>query len=199
MFNIHLHNDIYPFAHLMFVSLKFVLSKILTYLACCTSKIYKLSCFISKLQVGQNYFSVLPKRTVNLGPIVYQCQSPDCVQLFAISWTIYSPPVSSVSGILQARILEWQPFPSPGDLLDPGIEAGSPALYLPSAAPGKPPQCIIMVKIRPRRWPMSPVHMYCLLQASASQFMMNFYQSEVKGERSKKNKADFFSCKAKFT
>ena len=34
------------------------------------------------------------------------------------------------------------PFPSPGDLPDPGIEAGSPALQansLPSEPPGKPP------------------------------------------------------------
>ena len=39
-----------------------------------------------------------------------------------------SPPGSSVHGILQARILEWLPFPSPGDLPDPGVESGSPAL-----------------------------------------------------------------------
>ena len=39
-----------------------------------------------------------------------------------------SPPGSSVHGILQARILEWVAFPSPGDLPDPGIEARSPAL-----------------------------------------------------------------------
>ena len=34
----------------------------------------------------------------------------------------YSPPGSSLHGILQARILEWLPFSSPGDLPDPGIE-----------------------------------------------------------------------------
>ena len=39
-----------------------------------------------------------------------------------------SPPGSSVHGILQARIIEWLPFPSPGDLLDPGIKLVSPAL-----------------------------------------------------------------------
>ena len=38
-----------------------------------------------------------------------------------------SPPGSSVLGILQARILEWEPFPRPRDLLDPGMEAESPA------------------------------------------------------------------------
>ena len=34
----------------------------------------------------------------------------------------YSWPGSSVHGILQAGILEWLPFPSPGDLPEPGIE-----------------------------------------------------------------------------
>ena len=37
---------------------------------------------------------------------------------------------SSVHEILQARILEWQPFPSPGNLPDPGIKPGSPALQI---------------------------------------------------------------------
>ena len=52
-----------------------------------------------------------------------------------------SLPGSSVLGILQARILEWVPFPAPGALPDPGIESGSPALQansLPSEPPGKP-------------------------------------------------------------
>ena len=35
-------------------------------------------------------------------------------------------PGSSVYGIFQARILEWVPFPSPGDLPHPGIEPVSP-------------------------------------------------------------------------
>ena len=51
-----------------------------------------------------------------------------------------SPPGSSIHGIFQARILEWLPFPSPGDLPNPGIEPGSPALQadtLPSEPPGK--------------------------------------------------------------
>ena len=33
---------------------------------------------------------------------------------------------SSVHGIFQARVLEWLPFPPPGDLSDPGIETASP-------------------------------------------------------------------------
>ena len=35
---------------------------------------------------------------------------------------------SSVHGIFQARVLSGLPFPSPGDLSDPGIEPRSPAL-----------------------------------------------------------------------
>ena len=52
-----------------------------------------------------------------------------------------SLPGSSVHGILQARILEWIAMPSSGDLPDPGIEPGSPALKadsLPTEPPGKP-------------------------------------------------------------
>ena len=39
--------------------------------------------------------------------------------------TDYSPPNSSVQGILQASILEWLPCPPPGDLPDPGMESKS--------------------------------------------------------------------------
>ena len=42
------------------------------------------------------------------------------------------PPGSSVHGILQARILEWVVIPSAGDLPDPGIKPGSPALLVDS-------------------------------------------------------------------
>ena len=44
-------------------------------------------------------------------------------------------------GILPARILEWVPIPSPGDLPNPGIQPRSPALQadsLPSEPRGKP-------------------------------------------------------------
>ena len=48
--------------------------------------------------------------------------------------TLYDP-------ILQARILEWVPFASPGDLPNPGIEPRSPTLeadYLPAKPQEKP-------------------------------------------------------------
>ena len=47
----------------------------------------------------------------------------------------------TVHGILQARLLEWVPFPSPGDLPYTGIESKFPALQadsLPVEPQGKP-------------------------------------------------------------
>ena len=62
------------------------------------------------------------------------------VQLFATPWTVaYQAPQSMEF----SRQEYWSglPFPSPGDLLDPGIESRSPTLQadaLPSEPPGKP-------------------------------------------------------------
>ena len=70
------------------------------------------------------------------------CEPMDC-----------SPPGSSVHGILQARTLEWLAISSPGDLPNPGTEAGSPALQadsLPSEPPGKPsplPYCSFISQV----------------------------------------------------
>ena len=50
----------------------------------------------------------------------------------------YSPPGSSARGILRARILEWIAISSPGDLPDPGIKPGSPALPADSLATEPP-------------------------------------------------------------
>ena len=57
-----------------------------------------------------------------------------------------SPPGSSIHGILPSRQEYWSglPFPSPGDLPDPGIKPRSPALQadvLTSEPPGKPMLC----------------------------------------------------------
>ena len=50
------------------------------------------------------------------------------------------PPGFSVCGILRQDYRSRLPFASPGDLIDPGIEVGSPALQadsLQSEPPGK--------------------------------------------------------------
>ena len=49
------------------------------------------------------------------------------VRLFATSWTVvYQAPLSM--GFSRQEYWSGLPFPSPGDLPDPGIEPGSPAL-----------------------------------------------------------------------
>ena len=67
-------------------------------------------------------------------------QSLSHVRLFVTSWTVaYQAPPSM--GFSRQDCWSGLPFPSPGDLPDPGIEPGSPALRadpLPSEPPGKP-------------------------------------------------------------
>ena len=62
------------------------------------------------------------------------------VWLFATPWTLsYQPPPSM--GFSRQEYWSGLPFPSPGDLPDPGIEPASPALQadaLPSEPPWKP-------------------------------------------------------------
>ena len=55
-----------------------------------------------------------------------------------------SPPVSSVHGILQARILEWIVIPSPGDISKPGIGPKSSALQADSL-PSEPLGYILLI------------------------------------------------------
>ena len=62
------------------------------------------------------------------------------VRLFAIPWTVaYQAPPSM--GFSRQQCCSGLPFPSPGDLPNPGIEPGSPALQadaLLSESPGGP-------------------------------------------------------------
>ena len=62
-----------------------------------------------------------------------------CVQLFATPWTTaYQAPPSM--GFSRQEYWSGLPFPSPGDLPDPGIEPWSPAFQadtLTSEPPGK--------------------------------------------------------------
>ena len=55
------------------------------------------------------------------------------VQLFATPWTVtLQAPLSK--GFSRQEYWSGLPFPSPGDLLDPGIKPGSPALQADSTA-----------------------------------------------------------------
>ena len=79
---------------------------------------------------------------------VSKCQSLSRVRLFVTLWTAaHQAPLS----MRFSRQGYWSrlPFPSPGDLLDPGNEPRSPALQadtLPSEPPGKPHINIIKTK-----------------------------------------------------
>ena len=77
------------------------------------------------LIVGQALWACLYAKLIQLCPT--PCDPMD-----------YSPPGSSVHGILQARILEWVALPSWGDLPDSGIESWSPALQADSLSPEPP-------------------------------------------------------------
>ena len=72
-------------------------------------------------------------------PSVWNVLPPDtcCAKSLQSCLTLFnsmdcSLPGSSVHGTFQARILEWLPFPPPGDLLNPGIKPAS--LILPALA-----------------------------------------------------------------
>ena len=64
------------------------------------------------------------------------------VQLFVTLWTVtyQAPPSMEFS---RQEYLSGLPFPSPGDLPEPGIEPGSPALQA-EALPSEPSICIVL-------------------------------------------------------
>ena len=60
-------------------------------------------------------------------PVKVKVKSVSRVLLFATPWTVaYQAPPSM--GFSRQEYWSGLPFPSPGDLPDPGIESGSPAL-----------------------------------------------------------------------
>ena len=70
-----------------------------------------------------------------------ESESGSVVSSFLLPHGLYSPPGSSVHGILQARILEWIAIPFSGDLPNSGGKPRSPPLQAdssPSEPPGKP-------------------------------------------------------------
>ena len=66
-------------------------------------------------------------------------KSLSCVRLFETPWTVAHQAPPSM-GFSRQEYWSGLPFPSPGDLLDPGIEPGSPKFQadaLTSEPPGK--------------------------------------------------------------
>ena len=73
---------------------------------------------------------ILLKESVNLHfsvPIVIAVQSLSLVQLFATPWTV-AHQASLSTGFPRQEYWSGLPFPSPGDLSDPGLEPPSPEL-----------------------------------------------------------------------
>ena len=71
--------------------------------------------------------------------VIVVVQSLNCVQLFATPWTVACQSPLSI-GFSRQEYWSGLPFPSPGDLPDPGIEHGSLALQadsLPTELQGK--------------------------------------------------------------
>ena len=69
------------------------------------------------------------------------------VRLFATPWTVAYQALPSM-GFSRQEYWSGLPFPSPGDLPDPGIEPGSPAFQadaLTSEPPGKPYRTIALI------------------------------------------------------
>ena len=82
----------------------------------------------------------LAERTTKFHCVMKSESESRSVRLFATPWTVaYQAPWSM--GFSRQEYWRGLPFPSPGDLPNPGIEPGSPALQtdaLPSKSHGKP-------------------------------------------------------------
>ena len=94
-------------------------------------------------------------------------KSLSSVQLFATPWTIaYQAPPSM--GISRQEYWSGLPFPSPGELPDPGIKLASPELEadtLPSEPPGKLSRVINSVTNRMERSFVIQTKLMCLLRS----------------------------------
>ena len=64
-------------------------------------------------------------------------KSLSCVRLFETPWTVAYQALPSM-GFSRQEYWSGLPFPSPGDLLDPGIEPGSPS-FQADALTAEPP------------------------------------------------------------
>ena len=101
------------------------------------SKIYSVS--IPVLRIGNTDLNQI--KTLAFKKVKVKMKSLSRVQLFATPLTVaYQAPLSM--GFSRQECWSGLPFPSPGDLPDPGIEPQSPALQavaLLSEPPGKLP------------------------------------------------------------
>ena len=81
--------------------------------------------------------------------IVVVVESISCVRFFVTPWTVACQAPLSM-GFPRQEYWSGLPFPSPGDLPDPGIKPGSPALQADSLPPepsGKSPVVVVIILI----------------------------------------------------
>ena len=79
--------------------------------------------------------------------MIEEVKSLSRVRLFVTPWTAaYHAPLSM--GFSRQEYRSGLPFPSPGDLPNPGIEPGSPTLQA-DALPSEPPGKLILPKLLP--------------------------------------------------
>ena len=88
-------------------------------------------------------------RVITSCPMKPQCsavKSLSHVQLFATPWTVaYQASLSM--GFSRQEYWSGLPFPSPGDLPDPGIEPGSPASEADASASNEAPPLVIRTSL----------------------------------------------------
>ena len=89
-------------------------------------KMYRMSNFSNHLHCNANQPQIpLSEPYLNLGK--EKVKSLSCVRLFATPWTV-AYQASPSMGFSRQEYWSRLPFPSPGDLPNPGIEPQSPAL-----------------------------------------------------------------------
>ena len=105
--------------------------------------------------------------------------------------TLFDPMDYTVHGILQARILEWVSFPSPGDLPNPGIDPRSPALqvdYLPVEPQGKPKNTRVgSLSLLQRIFPIQELNR-SLLHCKWILYQLSYHGSTLKLDRPKRER-----------
>ena len=106
--------------------------------------LYKFLCINSKeKKVSKNAFFTVPNDLVLAMELYWALllvQSLSHIRLFCDPWSV-AHQVSLSKGFLRQEYWSGLPFTSPGDLPDPGIRPGSPALagrFFSTEPPGKP-------------------------------------------------------------
>ena len=82
--------------------------------------------------------------------IVVVVESISCVRFFVTPWTVACQAPLSM-GFPRQEYWSGLPFPSPGDLPDPGIKPGSPALQADSLPPELPGKQLLSNKMGKKR------------------------------------------------